>query len=95
VTDSAGNAIQGAIVSLKIANLKDTTDSLGKFKLINLPSGNLNTPQTILFNQPILKSGTVYLSVNQTSKVIIDIFTMKGQRTGLSITQSVTLRFST
>jgi Fibrobacter succinogenes major domain (Fib_succ_major). len=92
VTDSVGNPLPGAIVSLKIAGLKDTTDTLGKFTLTNLSTGKFGSGgQTlpILYSQPLMKSGTLYFSTNQTTKAIIEIFTLKGQKVGNSVIQTL------
>jgi len=90
VTDSVGNPLPGAVVNLKIAGLKDTTDTLGKFTLTNLSTGKFGSSgQTLplLYSQPLMKSGTLYFSTNQTTKATIEIFTLKGQKVGNSVIQ--------
>lgn len=77
VSNSSGKPISGAIVSLILQNMKDTTDTDGKYDFIGTSSKNVTAivPKT---NDISLKNNVLQFNLSTQSSMKVEIFDLKG-----------------
>ena len=76
VSDTDGKPISGAIVSLVVNNLKDTTNAEGKFSFISTSVKKM--PAIPHQNNISLKNNLIQFSLSTQSPIKVEIFDLKG-----------------
>lgn len=76
VSNASGSPVSGAIVSLVIQNLKDTTDADGKYSFIS--TSVKNRPAITTQNDISLKKSVLQFNLSTPSPIKIEIFDLKG-----------------
>jgi formylglycine-generating enzyme len=81
VIDTLGNPVRGAQVSLTVAGIKDTTDSIGQFALATGSTGNpLNKNIKPLYGSPFIKNHVLFFSVLRPgTQILVDVFNVSGR----------------
>lgn len=79
VTNQSGNAISGAIVTLKSQKLADTTDASGTFSISGGTSAVRSASPSLSGNELVLmRNGKIEINLSKGAPICVDLFDLQG-----------------